>query len=365
MLSNFNQATRFDEFMHFALYSPQYGYYSRGEGIFGGEGDFVTAPELSPLFGRTLGNAIRDVLPRCGGVVYEFGAGTGKLACDVLAAAGDLITQYNIVDVSGGLKLVQLANLMARHGPEIEGKVRWLSALPDRLDGVLLGNEVLDATPVRRFKWSDSTALEAWVQHVDGALQTQWLPADTGFTEIIRQLHAQYGPWPEGYESEVAEQSTAWVKTVTERLNGIALMIDYGFHESMYYHPTRNRGTLRATSRHTAHDDFLTKVGEQDLTAHVNFSAVYTALSSCGGELEGYSHQGEFLLAHGILELANQVPEFTHPTRGAKQRQNLNTLLNEADMGEAFKVMCWSKGVNAEGTELSRLFLANDRSGDL
>ncbi|BET27363.1 SAM-dependent MidA family methyltransferase [Limnobacter thiooxidans] len=365
MLSNFNQATRFDEFMHFALYNPQYGYYSRGEGIFGGEGDFVTAPELSPLFGQTLGKAIREVLPRCGGVVYEFGAGTGKLACDVLATAGDLITQYNIVDVSGGLKLVQLANLMAQHGPEIEKKVRWLSTLPDKLNGVILGNEVLDATPVRRFKWSNTGPLEAWVQQVDGALQLVWQAADPQFATTVTQLQTQHGPWPEGYESEVAEQSIAWVKTVTDRLNGIALMIDYGFHGALYYLPTRHKGTLRATSRHTAHDDFLAKVGEQDLTAHVNFSAVYSALSSCGGELEGYSHQGEFLLGHGILELATQQPEFTHPTRGAHLRQNLNTLLNEADMGEAFKVICWSKGVNAEGTTLNQAFLANDRSGDL
>jgi SAM-dependent MidA family methyltransferase len=152
---------------------------------------------------------------------------------------------------------------------------------------------------------------------------------------------------------------------MTERLNGLALMIDYGFHEAMYYHPTRGKGTLRATSRHTAHDDFLVKVGQQDLTAHVNFSAVYEALTSCNGELEGYAHQGQFLLAHGILELAQQQPDFTHPTRGALMRQHLNTLLNEADMGEAFKVICWSKGVNAEGTQLAQVFLDKDRSGDL
>ena len=133
------------------------------------------------------------------------------------------------------------------------------------------------------------------------------------------------------------------------------------------YHPPwyATRRTLRATSCHTAHDDFLVKVGEQDLTAHVNFSAVYKALECCGGALEGYCHQGEFLLAHGILDLAQQQPDFTHPVRGALMRQNLNTLLNEADMGEAFKVICWSKGIDAEGTALCRAFLTNDRSGDL
>lgn len=365
MLSNFNQAARFDEFMRFALYDPQQGYYSRGAHIFGREGDFVTAPELSPLFGQTIGNALRDVLPRCGGVVYEFGAGTGQLACDVLQAAGDLITQYNIVDLSGGLKTVQLARLIAQHGPEITEKVRWLNTLPGELNGVVLGNEILDATPVRRFKWHNDRVQEAWVQHQNEQLQCMWQVTDPAFASAVDALQAANGPWPDGYESEIAEQSVAWVRTITERMAGIALMIDYGFHEAMYYHPTRNKGTLRATSRHTAHDDFLVNVGEQDLTAHVNFSAVYRAMMECGGELEGYCHQGEFLLAHGILELAQQQPDFTHPTQGALMRQNLNTLLNEADMGEAFKVICWSKGVHAEGTRLGNAFLDNDRSGQL
>lgn len=365
MLSTFNTPVRFDEFMQFALYHPQYGYYARGERIFGREGDFVTAPELSLLFGQTIGIALREVLSRCGGVVYEFGAGTGQLACDVLHTAGDLISQYNIVDVSGGLKLVQLARLVAQHGPDIERKVRWLGSLPDELHGVVLGNEILDATPVRRFRWHSSGPLEAWVQRQNDELQWVWKPVDPLFATAIQQLHTAYGPWPDAYESEISEQSTAWVKTITERLNGVALMIDYGFHDAMYYHPARNQGTLRATRRHTAHDDFLVNVGEQDLTAHVNFSAVYKALESCGGALEGYSHQGEFLLAHGILDLAQQQPELTHPVRGALMRQNLNTLLNEADMGEAFKVICWSKGIDAEGTVLSRAFLTNDRSGDL
>lgn len=365
MLSNFNQATRFDEFMRHALYDPQHGYYARGERIFGREGDFITAPELSPLFGETLGRAIRDVLPRCSGVVYEFGAGTGQLACDILGAAGDLISQYNIVDLSGGLKPVQLAKLVNRHGAGIVDKVRWLNELPNELRGVVLGNEVLDATPVRRFKWQSSGPLEAWVQHLNGELRLVWKPADPLFATAVQTLQTAHGPWPEEYESEIAEQSAAWVNTITERLHGIALMIDYGYHEALYYHPSRTHGTLRATSRHTAHDDFLAKPGEQDLTAHVNFSAVYTALSNCGGELEGYSHQGEFLLAHGILDLAQNQPDFTDPARGALMRQNLNTLLNEADMGESFKVICWSKGVNAEGTQLGHVFLNNDRSGDL
>ena len=306
MLSNFNQATRFDEFMHFALYNPQYGYYSRGEGIFGGEGDFVTAPELSPLFGQTLGKAIREVLPRCGGVVYEFGAGTGKLACDVLATAGDLITQYNIVDVSGGLKLVQLTNLMAQHGPEIEKKVRGLSTLPDKLDGVILGNEVLDATPVRRFKWSNTGPLEAWVQQVDGALQLVWQAADPQFATTVTQLQTQHGPWPEGYESEVAEQSIAWVKTVTDRLNGIALMIDYGFRQQEYYHPQRNTGTLMAHFHHQALSNVLALPGISDITCHINFSNLLHSIENEENSQSFFSSQASYLLDAGITDLVLQ-----------------------------------------------------------
>jgi SAM-dependent MidA family methyltransferase len=365
MLSNFNQVTRFDEFMRQALYHPQHGYYSRGKDIFGAQGDFVTAPELSPLFGQTVGRAISTVLDRCGGVVYEFGAGTGQLACDILTAADQHIRQYNIVDLSGGLKQVQLDKLVSQHGPGILERVRWISELPETLAGLVLGNEVLDATPVRRFRWHSNGPMEAWVQHQQGQLNWIWKNADPVIATEINRLQQVHGPWPEGYESEIAEQSIAWVKTVTERLNGVALMIDYGFHEAQYYSPQRNTGTLRATSQHTAHDGFLEQPGQQDLTAHVNFSAVYKALSECGGELEGYCHQGEFLMAHGILDSAAQQNDFTHPTRGALMRQRLNTLLSEADMGEAFKVICWSRQVHAEGSSLGDCFLLHDRSGDL
>lgn len=365
MLLNFNHAIRFDEFMRLALYHPEQGYYSRGEQIFGPTGDFITAPELSPLFGRTIGKAVADVLPRCAGVVYEFGAGTGQLACDLLSEACDSVHQYNIIDVSGGLKDLQQSRLVTRHGEGILKKVRWLSELPEQLHGLVLGNEILDATPVRRFKWQSAGVLEAWVQTGPNGLVLEWKAADPQLEAQVNLLEKTHGPWPSGYESEIAHQATAWVKSITERLNGIALLIDYGFHESLYYSPQRNAGTLRATSRHTAHDDFLASPGQQDLTAHVNFSAIYQALCECGGELEGYAHQGEFLLAHGILDAASQLPDFTHPTRGAHLRQRLNTLLSEADMGEAFKVICWSRGVHAEGTPLAAAFLAHDRSGDL
>ncbi len=365
MLSNFNQPLRFDAFMQQALYHPEFGYYARGEAIFGRQGDFITAPELSPLFGRTLAKAITEVLPLCNRTVYEFGAGTGRLACDILTGAGESIEHYCIVDLSGGLKAIQQHNLASQLPPKLASKVSWLTELPASLNGVVIGNEVLDATPVRRFKWTTGQVDEAWVKQENGQLCLHWQPAEAAFSDQVKRLEQAHGPWPSGYESEIAQQAAGLMRTLTDRLQGLALMIDYGHHEALYYSPSRTQGTLRATSGHVAHDDFLSNPGQQDLTAHVNFSAMYEALTECGGALEGYCHQGEFLLANGILDMARETPLFTDPVAGAALRQRLNMLVSEADMGLTFKVLAWSKGINIDDTALHHVFLRHDRSAEL
>ncbi|WP_370261665.1 class I SAM-dependent methyltransferase [Limnobacter sp.] len=365
MLSNFEAPMRFDAFMHFALYHPQHGYYARGQGIFGAAGDFVTAPELSPLFGQTLGGALASVLPRCPPVVTEFGAGSGQLACDVLLEIGHVLQAYQIVEVSGGLQHAQRERMSKQLPPALLNKVTWLSALPPRIEGLLIGNEVLDATPVRRFRWYSSGVDEAWVGLDGDHLALRWHAADPAFTDRVNALQLAHGPWPEGYVSEFNEQAPALVRTLTERLYGLALMIDYGHDADHYYAAHRHQGTLRATLRHIAHDDFLNHVGEQDLTAHVDFSAVYQALCSCEGQLEGYTTQGEFLMAHGLLDRAALTTDWNDPVRGGPQRQAVNTLLSEAHMGQEFKVLAWSKGVDLEGTALNHVFLRHDHSGKL
>ncbi|HEX4918446.1 MAG TPA: SAM-dependent methyltransferase [Limnobacter sp.] len=365
MLSNFAAPVRFDEFMHFALYHPNLGYYAGGQHIFGQTGDFITAPELGPLFGQTLGQAIAGVLPRCRGVITEFGAGSGQLACDVLSVVGHAIEQYCIVEVSGGLQLAQRERLAKQLPTEMMNKVRWLSALPDTLEGIVIGNEVLDATPVRRFKWTSQGVLEAWVQTQNNQLTWRWLPADATLTARANTLQQVHGPWPEGYTSEWAEQAEGLMRTLTERLHGLALMVDYGHEAALYYAPHRTQGTLRATLKHVAHDDFLKHIGEQDLTAHVDFTAMYNALSQAGGQLEGYTTQAEFLMGHGILERAARLPTWCEPVQGARTRQAINTLLSETDMGLNFKVLAWSKGVDLEGTDLNRVFVHHDQSGRL
>ncbi|HEX4843045.1 MAG TPA: SAM-dependent methyltransferase [Limnobacter sp.] len=365
MLSNFAAPVRFDEFMHLALYDPKHGYYSRGQQIFGQGGDFITAPELSPLFGQTLGEALATALPHCDKLITEFGAGSGQLACDVLSVLGDAIAQYRIVEVSGGLQHAQRERL-AKHLPaHVMNKVCWLDALPNCLEGILIGNEVLDATPVRRFKWTSQGVLEAWVQADGDALTWRWLPADASLNARVTALHQAHGPWPEGYISEWAEQAEGLMRTLTDRLHGLALMVDYGHEAQQYYTAHRTQGTLRATRRHIAHDDFLQHIGEQDLTAHVDFTAMYNALTEAGGQLEGYTTQAEFLMAHGILERAARLPAWNDPVQGARARQAINTLLSEADMGHSFKVLAWSKGVDLEGTELNRVFVHHDHSGRL
>lgn len=353
---------RFDHFMAFALYDPEYGYYAKGSSIFGTQGDFVTAPELSPLFGQTIGKAIAEILPQCGPTIYEFGAGNGKLACDLLNTLGDAIQNYCIVDVSGGLKQAQSDYIAANVPAHLAARVQWLNHLPDRLDGVLIGNEVLDAMPVRVLEYHDTECLEWWVGQ-DVAVEKR--PLDPPDRARLLALAGQFGPWQNGHLIECAEQAEAFVRTLTERLTGFALMIDYGDSADKLLHPAKRQGTLRAHKNHIAHDGFMADIGEQDLTAHVNFSRMYEAMASQGGQLEGYCTQASFLLAHGILDLAGKQPTFTDPVAGAQTRKALNTLLSEAEMGENFKFFAWSRGVDLDETRLNTLFLMNDRSGEL
>lgn len=366
MQHDFSKAIRFDAFMHHALYDPHNGYYTQAHRIFGAQGDFVTAPELSPLFGATLALGLSGLLAGCHRRIIEVGAGRGRLAADLLANLGPELDEYLILEVSGGLAQAQADWLKAKLSPDVFGKVKWIKQLPQQLQGIVLGNEVLDAMPVRRFrKKSDDLYEEAWVQGPVEALQWVWQPAPHQLSQDLAQLEAQFGPWPPGYTSEIHEQMQAWVRTITERLNGVALQIDYGYHAEDYYSPRRSAGTLRATRAHIAHDDVLLHPGQQDLTAHVNFSACYEALTSSGGQLEGYCTQADLLISLGILDLAQAQPGFTDPTLGAGARQALNTLLSEAHMGTQFKAMAWSRKVEVGPSAFTDALLRRDLSGAL
>lgn len=354
---------RFDAFMQAALYHPAYGYYSRGDRVFGAEGDFVTAPEISPLFGRTLGQALADPVRDCGGHIWEFGAGRGLLARDLLLTLGDCVQCYHIVDLSGSLRDQQRATLEAA-GIDTAARVRWESRLPDRITGVVLGNEVLDAMPVRVFSAQPDEVTERWVRLEGQALIFEDRPADASLQAAVLALQARQGPWPTGYTSEWPEQVSGFVRTVTESLTGLAVFIDYGFGEHEFYHPQRATGTLVAHHRHQMHAEVLSRPGEQDLTAHVDFSAVYAAQHAAGGELLGYTSQAAFLLQHGFLDILN-AEDTTAPRDAARVQQAAHTLLSPAEMGELFKVMVWCRGVQPDDWPLTAHLARIDRSRQL
>jgi SAM-dependent MidA family methyltransferase len=356
---------RFDEFMRLALYDPTHGYYSQGERIFGTQGDFITAPEISPLFGQTLGHALKEAMDQCGKAVWEFGAGRGRLAADILNTVGDAVETYHIVDVSGALQ-AQQREWITHHAPEHAHKLRWETQLPECMKGVVIGNEVLDAMPVRLWRWVSGQVRELFVEYnsADDVLVFIEQAAEPTLAQKVSALHTAHGPWAEGYQSEWGQQGEAFVSTLTEKLHGLAVFIDYGFPQHEYYHPQRSTGTLVAHRSHQMHSDVLHSVGLQDLTAHIDFTSIYEAMAEQGGELLGYASQAGFLLQAGILDLLNQQESnaSANTIKAAQTKHAVQTLLSEAEMGELFKVIVWCKGIEPDQWAISDLLRRCDRS---
>ena len=358
----------FERFMHLALYAPGLGYYAHGSRKFGAlpesGSDFVTAPELSPLFARALAVQVADSLAATGtDEVWEFGAGSGALAAgliEALDALGQPLARYTIVDVSGALRARQRQRLAA-HG----ARVAWADALPPALRGVVVGNEVLDAMPVTLLARQGGQWHERGVI-VDESNQapTPDRPAPEAIkTEAIRFAWADrptvLRPPVEvdgahDYLTELHPQAHAFVATVAEALRrggaGAAYFIDYGFPEAEYYHPQRSGGTLVCHRAHRVDDDPLADVGDKDITAHVNFTGVALAAQDAGLDVLGYTSQGRFLLNRGI---ARALAEADLPTRA-----NAMKLLDEHEMGELFKVI----GLATPGHPPARGFAQGDRT---
>lgn len=375
----------FDAWMASALYEPGLGYYAGPAGPFGAGGDFVTAPELSPLFAECLAAQVSEWFDSVAPVVVEFGAGTGRLAADLLAAlerAGTPARRYAIVELSGTLRARQRETLR-RLVPSLFERVEWLDALPASIEGVVVGNEVLDAMPVRLFEHSAAGLLEIGVTvagEVDGAPAFDWAarPADDGLRAALADaLRAAGGPFddpfallgPGRYRSELGEQAAAWVGTVGRALRrGALLLVDYGFPAREFYHPQRDGGTLIAHRRHHAHLDVLRWPGLQDVTAHVDFSAIARAAGAAGLEPIGYTSQARFLVNCGVLERAAGLARHGDDAGGtadlvgrARALGAVQTLLSEAEMGELFKVAAFGRGVPPDAIGFSR----GDRSGAL
>ena len=342
--------------MELALYAPGLGYYSGGRRVLGHRpqdgSDFVTAPELTPLFGEVLARQIEQALAETGTrEIWEFGAGTSALAEQLLGELGDRIDRYVIVDLSGALRERQHQRLLKAH-PELVGKVIWADTLPEQLNGVIVGNEVLDAMPVHLLSWDGQRWLERGVSlgesgaasHDDaseGALQWADRPAPEGLRPPTEHPDAAYAP---GTVTETHGQAEAFVTTLAQRMDrGAAFFIDYGFPEREYYLPDRRGGTLMCHHAHTADPDPLTMVGDKDITTHVNFTGIALAGQEAGWEVLGYTSQGRFLTNCGLGEALARCGQAATAAE-IKARAALQVLVAEHEMGELFKVIGFVKG---------------------
>ena len=361
----------FSAWMHHALYAPGLGYYAACSVKLADNtpnakrltGDFITAPELTPLFGQTLANQVAEILSSCESLnVLEFGAGTGALADDVLTHL-DLLgikAQYTILEVSADLKARQQTRL-ASWGD----RIRWLDQAPTAFIGCVLANEVLDAMPVDVFAWSLPTE-EGANPHVlqrgialnkaanpDAQFVWQDRLADTSLAETI----AQRCPAMPGYQSEINLRGEAWIKETAGWLTkGAAILIDYGFPRSEYYHPQRHRGTLMCHIQHRAHDNPFLAPGLQDITAHVDFTAMADAALASGLDVLGYTSQARFLINAGLTELImSRQRDEGFPVQARMTMNNaVQKLISEAEMGELFKVLVIGRGLEPSLMGFSR-----------
>jgi len=317
----------FARYMELALHAPG-GYYAGGARKFGAEGDFVTAPELGGLFGRTLARQLRELAPAR---VLEFGAGSGALA-DTLTK--ELQCEYLILETSADLRARQQALLGTR--------ARWLDRLPERFSGAIVANEVVDAMPVHAVAWRSEGILERGVSFDAGKLIWKEQEASGGLRNAAQELAVSIP-----YESEINLAGRAWMRSLGESLeSGAIFVIDYGFPRHEYYHPQRATGTLMCHHKHTAHGDVFARPGEEDITAHVDFSALAAAARDSGLEVLGYATQAQFLVNCGITDVLGEanVENALHYAPLAAQAQKL---LSPAEMGELFKVLAFGKGIDA------------------
>ncbi|GAA4408506.1 SAM-dependent methyltransferase [Advenella faeciporci] len=336
--------------MHEALYAPGLGYYTSGNTKLGNErdqavtqspaGDFTTAPELSPWFARTLARQITQVHKASGTLdILEFGAGSGILAHDILAALDNPDINYFILELSPDLRARQQEKLSG-----FKNQVQWLSRLPERFEGCVIANEVLDAMPVELFQWEDNGTLAEKYVTLDN--NSQFMLVNQPATAKLAEKIARRMPALPGYTSEINLQAEAWIHEMGRWLaKGVAFLIDYGFPQKEYYHPQRAQGTLMCHLRHHAHGNPLVYPGIQDITAHVDFTAMADAALEGGLEVLGYTSQANFLLNSGLMKLLSTLdPQDT--ARYAREIGPVQKLLSEAEMGELFKVLAIGFGID-------------------
>ena len=332
----------FSRFMEMALYQPGLGYYASGLRKFGEQGDFITAPELTPLFAMTLAQQLAPILRETHGDVLEFGAGSGRLAVDLLRALNKLEAlpeRYSILELSAELRHRQQQTLAAEL-PQLAERVHWLDALPEAgFRGVMLANEVLDAMPVELFRTDSGAVCELYVALTDSGFAFSEKPAGAELAKRVDALNLA-----QDYRSEINRRGEAWISELAGILEqGMILLIDYGFPQQEYYMPERSGGTLMCHYRHRSHVDPLILPGLQDITAHVDFTAMAESAFAAGLSVSGYTSQASFLLSLGLLDALQ--------SRRGSDRQTLldaqavKKLIMPQEMGELFKVMALTRDI--------------------
>jgi SAM-dependent MidA family methyltransferase len=348
----------FARYMDMALHAPGLGYYGGGAHKFGSSdegGDFVTAPELTPLFGQTLAIQVGHIIDATQPTVMEVGAGSGRLAADLLVAldaAGQAPDRYLILELSGELRARQHAAIAAA-APGLIDRVSWLDRLPERFSGCVIANELLDAMPVHALAWRDTGLLERGVTHDDGdGFSWSERPAPDYLLRAAEAL-----PVRAPFDSEVGLAASGWVAEWGSRLeHGVLLLIDYGLPRHEYYHPGRNGGTLRCHYRHRSHDNVFWWPGLSDITAHVDFTAIAEAGHAAGLDVLGYTSQANFLINLGLGErlVLRREEDETSALRAAGAVQ---MLISPNEMGELFKVIAFGRDMR----EPLRGFARGDR----
>jgi len=357
-------AISFAEFMQLALYAPGYGYYSGGLQKFGSAGDFTTAPEISALFSQSVAKQCAQVINEIGHAdILEVGAGSGIMAATILLELEQLAQipdRYYILELSAELRQRQ-ADTIKQSCPQLFERVQWLDALPlSGFRGVVLGNELIDAMPVQRFIIEDDQVREQVVVSHGDELQLATRPAGEELVFAVHKIEIELGEkFPEGYESEINSAADAWLVSIAELLEtGLVLLIDYGYSRREFYHTQRNTGTLMCHYQHRAHPDAMILIGLQDITAHVDFTALAETAVANDLSVAGFTTQAHFLLSLGIEQ---RVTEFTDETEQMKVTQQIKQLVLPSEMGELFKVIALTRGL----TEPLQGFTFQDQRGKL
>ena len=345
---NSNDIITFEKFMRLSLYDPQFGYYQKKENIFGYKGDFFTAPEISHLFSKTLAHQCHEVLKNLDGNILEFGAGTGKMGAVIMKELFKLKSspkKYQIIELSPKLIEIQRNNIL-NICPELIDNFEWLTELPsNNWNGIILANEVIDAMPVHKFKKAENIK-EYYVDtkdnklcwHIDNISNNIFIPK-------IQDIIDKYLSDTDSYDIEINFYLEGWLKSIYNFLNkGSIIIIDYGFPDSEFYHTSRSTGTIMCHYQQTTHTNPLINVGQQDITAHVNFSHIAEYASDIGFSVSGYTNQAAFLLNGNILDLVSADDDIEN----YNQTQQIKILTLPSEMGELFKVMNLNKNIEPE-----------------